>query len=261
MTDRRTFLAIPAVAIAGAVLTRVASGSPASAATSALPSTLVPQQSPVNVVRSAVQVQTALPQLGIHYSRSVPVSVHYVSKDDPTTGGCSARGAEETEEAEVPAGAGHVTLSGVRYDLIQFHFHTPSEHTFDGRHAPLEMHLVHQDAAGHKLVIGVPLVEGKAGEADRILSRLADECGDPIEVENLNLRALLPANPSTLRYNGSLTTAPYSEGVQWFLTVPKTVSAKSIAAFRGLFPDGDARTSQALNGRHLLADVHWTGHW
>lgn len=196
MTDRRTFLAIPAVAIAGAVLTRATSGTPASAATSATtPSTLVPQQSPVNVVRSAVQVQTALPQLQIHYSRSVPVSVHYVSKDDPTTGGCIARGAEETEEA------------------------------------------------------------------DRILSQLAGECGEPIEVENLNLRALLPANPSTLRYNGSLTTAPYSEGVQWFLTVPKTVSPQSIAAFRGLFPDGDSRSSQALNGRHLLADVHWSGHW
>jgi carbonic anhydrase len=261
MTDRRTFLAIPAVAIAGAVLTRATSGTPASAATSAPPRTVVPQQSPVNVVRSAVQVHTALPQLDIHYSRSVPVSVHYVSKDDPTTGGCIARGAEETEEAEVPAGAGYINLSGVRYDLLQFHFHTPSEHTFDGRHAPLEMHLVHQDAAGRKLVIGIPLVEGKAGEADRILSGLADECGEPIEVENLNLRALLPANPSTLRYNGSLTTAPYSEGVQWFLTVPKTVSTKSIAAFHGLFPSGDSRPSQALNGRHLQADLHWNGHW
>jgi carbonic anhydrase len=261
MTDRRTFLAIPVVAIAGAVVARATSGTPASAATSAPPRTVVPQQSPVNVVRSAVQVQVALPQLDIHYSRSVPVAVHYVSKDDPTTGGCSARGDQETEEVEIPVGAGYVNLSGVRYDLLQFHFHTPSEHTFDGRHAPLEMHLVHQDAAGRKLVIGIPLVEGKAGEADRILTRLPDECGEPIEVENFNLRALLPANTSTLRYNGSLTTAPYSEGVQWFLTVPKTVSAKGIAGFQGLFPDGDSRPSQPLNGRHLLADVHWTGRW
>ncbi|GAA1550260.1 hypothetical protein GCM10009789_00080 [Kribbella sancticallisti] len=269
MTDRRTFLAIPVVALASAVVAKATSSTPASAATQQqspqqIPQQVpqqIPQQSPVNVVRSAVRVQPGLPQLDVHYSRHVPVGVHYVSKDDPATGGCSVHGTEETEEVDVPAGAGYINLSGVRYDLIQFHFHTPSEHTFNGRHAPLEMHLVHQDATGRKLVIGVPLVEGAAGEADRILSRLPEECGEPIEVEDFNLRALLPANPSTLRYNGSLTTSPYSEGVQWFLTVPKTVTAKSIAGFRSLFPDGDSRPSQALNGRHLLADVHWSGHW
>ncbi|MFC5099631.1 carbonic anhydrase family protein [Kibdelosporangium philippinense] len=41
-----------------------------------------------------------------------------------------------------------MTLAGTRYDLVQFHFHTPSEHKFEGRHAPLEMHLVHSSAAG-----------------------------------------------------------------------------------------------------------------
>jgi carbonic anhydrase len=263
MTDRRTFLTIPVVAVASAVVARAGASAPASAATPPPTSTPTPtlQQSPVNVVRSAVQLQAGLPQLQVHYSRSVPVGIHFVSKDDPSTGGCSVHGSEETEEVDIPAGAGYVLLSGTRYDLLQFHFHTPSEHTFDGRHAPLEMHLVHQDAAGRKLVIGIPLVEGKAGEVDRILSRLPDECGQPIEVDDFNLFALLPANTSTLRYNGSLTTSPYSEGVQWFLTVPKTVSARSIAGFQSLFPDGDSRPAQALNGRHLLADVHWSGHW
>ena len=32
------------------------------------------------------------------------------------------------------------------YNVLQFHFHSPSEHTFDGDHYDLEMHIVHQNA-------------------------------------------------------------------------------------------------------------------
>lgn len=34
------------------------------------------------------------------------------------------------------------------YKMIQFHFHTPSEHLINGVHYPLEMHMVHQNQKG-----------------------------------------------------------------------------------------------------------------
>ena len=38
-----------------------------------------------------------------------------------------------------------IQLYGKQYELKQFHFHTPSEHTMNGSHYPMEMHLVHQN--------------------------------------------------------------------------------------------------------------------
>ena len=37
---------------------------------------------------------------------------------------------------------GSLTLDGKRYDLVQFHIHTPSEHTVIGRQYPMEMQFV-----------------------------------------------------------------------------------------------------------------------
>lgn len=259
MLDRRTVLSLPvAAALAGGLV----AGSPvtdrtAAATPQAPPGSDLPMQSPVDIVTSDVVRQPGLPRLGFHYSRSTPVSVRYVSRDDDTADGCSVRGDQETEEVDVRPGAGQVRLSGVRYDLVQFHFHTPSEHTVDGRHAPLELHLVHQAEDQRRLVVAILLLPGAPGEADRILRRLPEECGEEIEVEDFDLRALLPHRRATLRYLGSLTTAPYTEDTKWFITVPQTVSAEGIASFQALFPDGDSRPTQPLNGRRLVADRHW----
>lgn len=45
----------------------------------------------------------------------------------------------------MPSGNYYTRISGRVYELLQFHFHTPSEHTFDGKHYPMEAHLVHKD--------------------------------------------------------------------------------------------------------------------
>lgn len=224
-------------------------------AAAAPPTTPLPMQSPIDIRLSAVSAVHGLPALQVHYPTSTEVSVTYVRKDDDSPDGCSTRGEEETEEVDVHPGAAWVTYQNVRYDLVQFHFHTRSEHTLNGIHAPLEQHLVHQDAAGRRLVIGVLLFPGAGDEQDRILSALPAECSAEVEIDDFDLRAVLPANMSTLRYQGSLTTAPFSEGVQWFLTVPQTVSRSSIRAFQTLFPEGDSRPTQPLNGRTLVADV------
>ena len=41
-----------------------------------------------------------------------------------------------------------ITVDGVPFVLKQFHFHAPSEHTIDGKHYDVEMHIVHEHVSG-----------------------------------------------------------------------------------------------------------------
>ncbi|GAB2864201.1 hypothetical protein GCM10027200_75770 [Lentzea nigeriaca] len=210
-----------------------------------------PKQSPVNVTPSAIRFDPHAPKLDVTYGYSA-LELKYIRKDAAKPDGCTTRDHEETEEADVQPGSGHVTVAGTRYDLVQFHFHTPSEHKFGGYDTPLEMHLVHRSAEGKLLVIGVPLVVGSHSVVDDVLAKLAPECGDPVDIEPINLNRLLPLNHHTLHYTGSLTTAPFTEGVEWYLTGEQHVTAASIARFQGLFTAGNARATQPLNGRTLV---------
>lgn len=252
--SRRSVLAVPLLVAAGAA----AVAGPAVAAGPGRPADGpdpdVRGQSPVDIRRTDVRRGRALPPLQVHYSRDALVSLAYVTRDASDPQGCSTRDVEETEQAGVEPGDGWVVLEGRRYDLLQTHFHTPSEHTVEGRHAPMEQHLVHSDADGNLLVLAVLLTQGAAGEADRLLTALPEECADPVPIEHVDLRAMLPAQLGAVRYNGSLTTAPYTEGVRWFVLEPQTVSAEGIARFRAVFPDGDAREVQPLGPRELVAD-------
>lgn len=210
-----------------------------------------PKQSPVNVTPGAIRFDPHAPKLDVTYGSSA-IELKYIRKDTADPNGCTIRNHEETEEADVAPGAGHVTVAGTRYDLVQFHFHTPSEHQFGGRNTPLEMHLVHRSAEGKLLVIGVPLVVGSPSVVDDVLAKLSPECGAPVEIEPINLNRLLPASHDTLHYTGSLTTAPFTEGVEWYLTCEQHVSAATIARFKGMFTAGNARETQPLNGRTIV---------
>lgn len=249
--NRRAVLGLPLAAVGGLAASRLV-GDPALAAD--VPS----HQSPINIRPRDVRRVRGLPVLKVNYSTSASVTAHYVSKDGADPQGCGIRGEEETVEVQVADGAGDVTVGGGRsYKLLQFHFHTKSEHTINGRHAPLEMHLVHQDADGGKLVIGVLLHKGRRSEADRILTDLPQECGRQTEIGGFDLASLVPTRLATLRYDGSLTTDPYTEKVRWFLTVPGTTSAAGINAFQRMFPDGNSRRTQELNSRRVVADPGW----
>lgn len=209
-------------------------------------------QSPISLSTRDARRDRGLPELVIDYPHDVDVRVRYVSRDasDPT--GCATRGREETVEAEVPAGAAAVQLGDRRYELLQFHFHTPSEHVLDGHRFPLEQHWVHRGSDGSTLVLGLFLSGGSRGGTvqDRVLEQLPDECGDDVEVSGLDLAGALPRDLDTLRYSGSLTTSPYTEQVSWLvLTRHRAIASATIDRSQALFPGGNARDLQPLNGR------------
>ena len=65
---------------------------------------------------------------------------------------------------------------------------------------------------------------------------------------------LLPKNQTTIRYSGSLTTPPCSEGVKWnVMSTPITMDQAQINTFLEAY-SGNNRPIQALNGRSVQID-------
>ena len=152
-------------------------------------------------------------------------------------------------------GGTRLTLDGVRYELLQFHFHDPSEHTIGGRSYPMELHLVHTSADGRLAVVGVLIEQGAENVALAPLFRtLPAKTGEHKELKlAIDLAQVLPRDHGAFRYAGSLTTPPCSEGVQWLvLEHPITLSREQIAAFTAIVGD-DHRPVQPLNGRTVTA--------
>lgn len=144
-----------------------------------------------------------------------------------------------------------VTIDGEKYALVQFHFHTPSEHEINDKAAAMELHLVHRNEAGKLAVVAVMLTKGKASSLVEEVWKNIPAVRKTNNVGNIMIDAtnLLPSSKAYYSYAGSLTTPPCSEGVQWNVLVePMTISEEQIEAFEKIY-QVDARPLQPINGR------------
>ena len=151
-----------------------------------------------------------------------------------------------------------VIFKGSQYRLVQFHFHTPSEHLINYRPYPMEMHLVNQDKDGRLLVLAVMIKEGKKNEELAALwEQLPVTQGKEVILDAKtapNLSMLVPAIGHHLFYQGSLTTPPCTEGVQWVLfEQPIELSKSQVQKFQQLFPE-NRRPTQPANEREVIED-------
>ncbi|RZS31348.1 carbonic anhydrase [Herbihabitans rhizosphaerae] len=215
------------------------------------------RQSPVDV-RVADVVPADLPRLRFEYPASVNVQMHYVRDDDGEPDGCLVRGEEETVRAIVPAGAARLVVGDETYELQQVHWHTPAEHRVNGHRYPLEEHFVHKSASGKQLVVGVLVANEHAhnDQVGRLFAAMPHECRPDRGVGNVHLRQLLPRDLAvSYRYDGSLTTYPYTEGVSWImLRQPLAVGHQQIDQFARTFPRGNAREVRPLGDRTVLTE-------
>lgn len=205
------------------------------------------EQSPINIDRSQT-VFKDLPSISYNYGESF---VQLINNG-------------HTVQANIKDKENSITIGDKEYTLAQFHFHTQSENTVDGRHAPVEMHLVHKADDGNLAVVGVFFVDGEKNETlEELWENLPDvddTCGYESQ-EEVEIDELLPENHTCYRFDGSLTTPPCTEGVKWTVMAnPLEMSSNQINAFfqifSGLhFPEGNRRPVQPLNKRTVALDI------
>lgn len=145
------------------------------------------------------------------------------------------------------------TLDKRKFELVQFHFHTPSEHAIDGERRAMEAHFVHADENGDLLVLGALMVAGAPNTTfSAIIDAAPKEEGKATLKAPIDPTALLPKPRKFYRYQGSLTTPPCSEVVNWnVFATPVEVADDDIEAFKALFPM-NARPLQAVRRRMVL---------
>jgi len=177
--------------------------------------------------------------------------------------------------------AGQLKLPDGQYDLRQFHFHFPSEHTTDGRNSVGEMHMVHTRADDPTKVAVVALLfesdpqylggqwptnAARAPELDFLknIGFLPSTGGLPAAGQALvgftaNVSLMAAFAPefqgSYFHYVGSFTTPPCTEGVHWYvMRNAAAVTDDMVATFKALFPDpNNNRPVQDLNNRSIVA--------
>jgi carbonic anhydrase len=149
------------------------------------------------------------------------------------------------------AAGNSIGVLGRRYELLQFHFHRPSEERIDGRAFDMVAHLVHKDAEGRLAVVAV-LLEGGSMQpvVQAVWNNLPLEKGEELPASvAIDPAKLLPTDRRYYTYMGSLTTPPCTEGVLWMvMKQPVQLSAQQIDLFARLYPM-NARPVQSASGR------------
>ncbi len=192
------------------------------------------KQSPVDIVVAKAK-EKDLPAISFDYSQ-VPVQV--------VNNG-------HTIKADYESGS-KIEVGGQQFDLLQFHFHTPSENTVDGKFFPMEAHLVHKDANGKLGVVGVMFEEGAFNPVVEKIWRYmpAKANSKMLASDSVDANGMLPESKEYYSFDGSLTTPPCSEGVKWMvLKTPVSASAAQIRKFERTMKHANNRPVQPLNGR------------
>nr|WP_314841429.1 carbonic anhydrase family protein [uncultured Microbacterium sp.] len=144
--------------------------------------------------------------------------------------------------------ASTIDFEGDDYALLQTHFHVPAEHTVSGERADAEFHFVHSDDDGNLVVLGLL---ANAGEADADWDAYIDAVDNEGEDVTLDVSSLLPAGLDAYAYEGSLTTPPCTEGVQWLvLAEPVELGAEQLKVLADAHGH-TARPLQPLGDRNV----------
>lgn len=205
-------------------------------------------QSPIDIKNASV---SELPEIKLKFPPAELKIIHHKHIADMENSG-------HTIQVDYSEG-NTLKIGNVDYALKQFHFHAPSEHTIDGKHTAMEMHLVHKTSDGTNLaVIGLLIETGtQTNDAfEPIWANLPKEKDEKIHLENVevDVNRFLPKSRTTYRYDGSLTTPPCSENVKWMVfSEPIQMSAEQIAKFTQIIK-GNNRPTQPLNGRTMQTD-------
>ena len=194
-------------------------------------------QSPVNIEKT---IDGKLPAIAYNYNILVADKI---------------KNNGHTIQVDIRSG-GEIEVDGKQYTLKQFHFHTPSENTIKDKQFPLEVHFVHASEGGKLAVISImytlgapdPLVEAlwkqmpvSVGQSKRLAAKTLSVLETDKKLKQY------------IRFNGSLTTPPCTEGVIWLVKKPYLqVSMQQLEYLRTILKHPNNRPVLAINARVIV---------
>ncbi|EFR05198.1 carbonate dehydratase [Nannizzia gypsea CBS 118893] len=162
---------------------------------------------------------------------------------------------------EVPA-SGKLEIKGKSYKLVQFHFHTPSEHRVDEEYAPMEVHFVFQRVEEKSIaVIGFLIELSPYGRSTPLLSQVFANLhkittpGSVTKIRQLDFSSVVDTlhKNDMYTYTGSLTTPPCSNKVSWYIsTAPLSIDVVTFNAVKKVVKYNARYTQNSLGRENLL---------
>ncbi len=212
------------------------------------------QQSPINLTK-ADSLHVTFPKSFLKFDyRDAPFTGHFHGEEGHKNFVLSKPHAGKNPPT--------LTMGDISAELVKIHLHTPSEHDLEGKNLGGEIHLIHEIAGpmtgSQFIVVGVFFHESKTIVETDFFSMWATQLtkkrtAKSVEEEiSLDPRLLLPKLDRWYRYEGSLTSEPYSEVVSWLvLEDPLGVDSTDFKKLRknALQPE---RPVQPINRRFVI---------
>ncbi|MDF2940557.1 MAG: cah [Gammaproteobacteria bacterium] len=210
------------------------------------------EQSPINITSAQ---SSSMGALQFQFQNIAPNLIDYGHSSQSDSAMVEDTHSLEDNLTASEVSANTLTINGDTYQLTQFHFHMPAEHHILGVTYPMEIHLVYRDAQAHLAVVAILVKKTRLKTANSLLHQIAlnlsgQSAAWQDQSTTINLSALIPQDPHYYHYEGSLTTPPCIEGVQWYvMRQPIMITASDLNVFKNKIPGNTARPIQSLNGR------------
>jgi len=149
-----------------------------------------------------------------------------------------------------------LTVDGKEYELLQFHFHTPSEHRVDGKVFDMEIHFVHRAADGGLAIVAVLYEAGGDNDAlEPVVTHTPFAKSAPQTFPDITIDPgrILPPLTEFWAYEGSLTTPPCTEGALWMVEkAPAAIARIHISDLTAAMGE-NSRPIQPIGDRDVVA--------
>ena len=188
--------------------------------------------------------QSPIDITGYDRGDAAPISFSYVSDAKAVR--------NDGKSVHVDYAKGNTLSVGQRtYELKSAHLHSPSEHRIDGASFAAELHLVHADADGSLAVVGLLFRPGAPSPVVQAILDIAPVAGDTVvDGFTLNARGYVPGELGYYRYDGSKTTPPCDEPVDWHvMRQAPTISPEQVDGLLALSGGPNNRPVQPTGDR------------